>query len=121
MYQPLTEQQYNSALKAGFTPSQIIANEQIRKQKESASSATSTPAPTTDNPQYVGGSTAQNAANSTAQFLGVQKAGASIATALRTPAEIGATGTQEGQMAKDQQMIINKRERRRYSSCWNRI
>lgn len=33
MFQPLTREQYESALKFGFTPEQIIANEKIRKLK----------------------------------------------------------------------------------------
>lgn len=34
MFKPLTKQQYDSAIASGFTPSQIIANEKIRKEKE---------------------------------------------------------------------------------------
>ena len=33
-YTPLTKEQYDSARRAGFTPDQIIANEQVRKSKE---------------------------------------------------------------------------------------
>lgn len=40
MYTPLTIQQYQAAQKAGFSPTQIIANEKIRQQKEN------TPPPT---------------------------------------------------------------------------
>lgn len=35
-YKPLTQEQYQAAIKAGFKPEQIIANEKIRQQKENS-------------------------------------------------------------------------------------
>lgn len=51
MFQPLTKEQYTKAIEAGFSPEQIIANEKIRKEKESVQTVKTPPV---EKPSFLG-------------------------------------------------------------------
>lgn len=65
MYQPLTLQQYQKAVQAGFTPDKIIANEKIRKAQESNPFN-----PKNTNGQFVQPGSAELGTTTASQFMG---------------------------------------------------
>src|SRR5258708_21661261 len=91
----------------GFNPANFGATAVVEPTSETPPITTptgqSTPAP------QPGTNKVLNAANSTAGFLGIQKFGQGLATTGRVASgAVNQTGAQEVQMAKDQQVVINK-------------